>query len=156
MASKPIVPITTGKEDYAERLASVIGSAFARDALNRAVVLTKDSLPNDSEISDERRAEHFLPHIRNQAKNGAVLVESGNWAAVALWHVLRTPLKRALLTGRQGSARSSCSFTRPKRSTATDGGIYRQILRHQEKVFGRTPALVLGSHRKRPEENRVG
>lgn len=91
MASKSILPITTGKEDYAERLAGVVGSAFARDALNRAVILAKDSLPNDAEISGERRAQHFLPLIKNQAGNGGILVEAGNWAAVAVWSDARTP-----------------------------------------------------------------
>lgn len=90
MASKSNIPITTGKEDY-DRLASVIGSAFARDALNRAVILTRDSLPNDAEISDEYRTQHFLPLVRTQAENGGVLVEAGNWAAVAVWHVPRIP-----------------------------------------------------------------
>ncbi|KAF3014060.1 hypothetical protein E8E14_012028 [Neopestalotiopsis sp. 37M] len=83
MASKP--PISVGDIAYAERLAQVIGAAFARDALNRAVMLTTDGSPNDAQITVERRADFLLPSIRSKAAHGALLVEAGDWAAVALW-----------------------------------------------------------------------
>lgn len=85
MASKP--PISVGDIAYAERLAQVIGAAFARDALNRAVMLTTDGSPNDAQITVERRADFLLPSIRSKAAHGALLVEAGDWAAVALWYV---------------------------------------------------------------------
>ncbi|CZR67880.1 uncharacterized protein PAC_17779 [Phialocephala subalpina] len=85
MASKSLPPITVGKDEYAERIAHVIADAFAGDALNRAAVLSLDSLPNDAEIPRERRIKHFLPSIKTRVGLGAHLVEAGDWAAVALW-----------------------------------------------------------------------
>ena len=85
MTLKKLPPITTGKDEYSERLASVIASAFAGDALNRAALLSSDKLPNGVEISAERRTQHFLPSIKKKAASGAILAEAGDWAAAALW-----------------------------------------------------------------------
>ena len=85
MTSNSLPPITVGNEEYAERIANVISEAFARDPLSRAALLSLDSLPNDAEIPTERRIKHFLPGIKKKAASGALLVEAGNWAAVALW-----------------------------------------------------------------------
>jgi hypothetical protein len=79
--------VTIGGEAYVERVAKVICTAFAVDALNRAVLLQLDSLPNDAEISIERRIRHFTPSIQNSAKSGSLLMEAGNWAAAAVWYV---------------------------------------------------------------------
>jgi hypothetical protein len=88
MTPRTLPAISTGKEEYAERFATVIGTAFAGDALNRAALLTKDSLPNDTVISDEQRTKHFLLGIRNKAETGGILVEAGDFAAVAVWSVV--------------------------------------------------------------------
>lgn len=85
MSYKSLPPITVGKDEYAERVAQVIAEAFAGDALNRAAILSKDSLPNDTVISRERWIEHVLPSIQSKVAVGAHLVEAGDWAAVALW-----------------------------------------------------------------------
>jgi hypothetical protein len=85
MSTYNLPPVTLGGEEYSDRFASVIGAAFANDALNRAVILMEDSLPNDAIISDKRRHEHFLAPIRKHAASGAVVAEAGNWAAVAMW-----------------------------------------------------------------------
>ena len=85
MSPKTLPPITVGNDEYVERLTKVIGEAFARDALNRASILSADSLPNDAEISTSRRVKHFLPGIKRRAASGAFLVEAGDWAAVAIW-----------------------------------------------------------------------
>jgi hypothetical protein len=84
MELQPVISI--GNEAYAEQLALVVGSAFVSDALNRAKLLTVDSMTNDAEITVERRASYFLPTIRQKALHGALLVEAANWAAVALWY----------------------------------------------------------------------
>lgn len=85
MTLKALPPATVGGEEYAERVTAVVGAAFAGDAINRAVVLQIDSLPSDAEISNERRVEHFLPNIRKRSASGVLLVEAGDWAAVAAW-----------------------------------------------------------------------
>lgn len=85
MPSQILPPITVGTDEYAERIADVLAEAFANDALNRAAVLSSDSLPNDVKIPKERRIKHFLPSIRTRVALGAHLVEAGDWAAVALW-----------------------------------------------------------------------
>ena len=92
MGIKTLPPITTGSEEYAERFATVIGAAFASDALNRAVLLIKDDLPNDAVLSDERRAQHFFAGIKNKAETGGILVEAANFAAVAVWFVISSSL----------------------------------------------------------------
>lgn len=92
MASKPLISV--GGVSYAERVAQIIGSAFARDALNRAIMLTTDGLPNNAQITVDRRASHLLLGIREKAVHGALLVEAGDWAAVALWYVLSALLFR--------------------------------------------------------------
>ena len=51
-------------------------------------MLQLDDLPNDADITDERRFKHFLPNIKSGAAAGATLVEAGNFAAVAAWYVL--------------------------------------------------------------------
>ena len=85
MALKTLPRVTVGKSEYVERVARLIGEAFAQDALNRAAILSKDSLPNDAVISPERRFQHFLPGVQKKLTIGALLVEAGDWAAAALW-----------------------------------------------------------------------
>ncbi|KAF8853230.1 hypothetical protein BDZ45DRAFT_629291 [Acephala macrosclerotiorum] len=85
MPSQTLPSITVGTEEYADRVADVIAEAFADDALNRAAVLSSDSLPKDAKIPKARRVKHFLPSIRTRVALGAHLVEAGDWAAVALW-----------------------------------------------------------------------
>jgi hypothetical protein len=84
----PTLPIvTTGKGEYAERVARVIAVAFINDTLNRVVLLTRHSLPNNTKLSDEPRFNHFLPSIIDKAESGGVLLAAANWAAVAVWFV---------------------------------------------------------------------
>jgi hypothetical protein len=88
MPSIKLPRVTTGSGDYVERLVNLMAAAFARDPLNRAMILYSDSLPNDAEIGHERWVEHFLPSTKNKASSGGILVEAGNWAAAALWCVV--------------------------------------------------------------------
>ena len=83
-----LLPTTFGGEEYAERFTNVTAAAFAGDSLNRAIVLELDDLPNDADITDERRFKQFFPIIKSSAAAGAILVEAGNFAAVAGWYVL--------------------------------------------------------------------
>lgn len=87
MATIALPSITVGGVGYAERVATVISAAFAKDALNRAVLLLLDSLPNSADVSIERRARHFLPNIKSKSESGTHLVEAGDWAATAAWFV---------------------------------------------------------------------
>jgi hypothetical protein len=93
MSSIKLPPVTTGSGEYVERLVDVIAAAFAGDALNRAIILHSDSLPNDAEISHERRVEHFLRSTKSKVSSGGILVEAGNWAAAALWFVVHPRLE---------------------------------------------------------------
>jgi hypothetical protein len=93
MPSIKLPPVTTGGGDYVERLVNVIAAAFVADPLNRAIILYSDSLPNDTDISHERRVEHFLPSTKSKASSGGILVEAGNWAAAVLWFVFRLMLE---------------------------------------------------------------
>jgi len=88
MASRTLPPIKIVNVDQSEQFASVIGEAFAGDALGRANILSRDGLPNDAKIPIERRIKQFLPLIQSKASDGAILVEAGDWAAVALWYVV--------------------------------------------------------------------
>lgn len=86
MASIPTaLPTTTGDVNYIEHLARVIAAAFVDDSLNRYFILSKDSLPNTTVISEEKRFNHFLPGIKKGAETGGVIVEAGDWAGAALW-----------------------------------------------------------------------
>ncbi|KAF5858057.1 hypothetical protein ETB97_004926 [Aspergillus alliaceus] len=98
-AKLPVV--TVGGEAYAERAANIISEAFAHDALNRAMIITSYSLSNEVGVSVERRTYHFLSSIRRKVRDGGLLVEAGNWAAVALWipPCVQTPvLERSILS----------------------------------------------------------
>lgn len=85
MLPRSLPPIDVVNAQYASRITSVLAKAFASDALNRAAILTLDSLPNDAVIPTDRWIKHLLPSIEKKAASGALLVEAGDWAAVGLW-----------------------------------------------------------------------
>jgi hypothetical protein len=77
------------KQDEVVRFAQVLCSAFSNDPLNRYLFLGRESRPDHpkllADVHTEERLEYWLPGILKRFKNGEVLAQSSNWAAVALW-----------------------------------------------------------------------
>ncbi len=62
-----------------------MAAAFEDDALERYVILVSDNLPNSTVIPRQRHLEHFTTSIAEKGKAGAIISESGDWGAAALW-----------------------------------------------------------------------
>ena len=77
------------KPDEVVRFAQVLCSAFSNDPLNRYLFLGRESRPDHPKLADdaEEKLEYWLPGTRKRFEKGSVLVQSSNWAAVALWCV---------------------------------------------------------------------
>ncbi|KIW54536.1 hypothetical protein, variant [Exophiala xenobiotica] len=75
------------KPDEVVRFAQVLCSAFSNDALNRYLFLGRESRPDHPKLADDadEKLEYWLPGTRKRFEKGSVLVQSSNWAAVALW-----------------------------------------------------------------------
>jgi hypothetical protein len=82
--SAPVVTTSTSSE-YIERFANVIGASFVNEPLNRWITLYNESLPNDTILTPEKVAQHFLPDIKKKVEAGASIAEAGDWAAAAQW-----------------------------------------------------------------------
>ncbi|EXJ80278.1 hypothetical protein A1O1_08420 [Capronia coronata CBS 617.96] len=68
------------------KFTSVIAAAFADDALNRYIFLGRESRPGHPKLSQpELRLQYWLPHIRSRLEGGGILLQTHDWAAVALW-----------------------------------------------------------------------
>jgi hypothetical protein len=72
-------------ESQVEHFMTVISAAFAGDALNRAAMLYSSSLPNSTAFTQKQVEDYFRPSTVKKAGSGAILLEAGDWAAVALW-----------------------------------------------------------------------
>lgn len=79
------VELTVGGEDYITRMSEVIAAAFLNDPIARYFYLTEDDLPNDAEVSVERRARGTAERLEKRIVVGPHLVEAANWAAGAVW-----------------------------------------------------------------------
>ncbi len=77
---------TISREEDVRQFAQVVGAAFSNDYLNRYLFLGRESRPDHPKLSDaDLRAEYWLPPITNRLKSGGILVQTYDWAAVALW-----------------------------------------------------------------------
>jgi hypothetical protein len=77
---------TISQDEDVARFAQVIGAAFSNDALNRYLFLGRESQPDHPKLSQpDLRVEFWLPLITTRHKNGGVLVQTYDFAAVALW-----------------------------------------------------------------------
>lgn len=85
MSSNTSLPIvTTGSSSgYIERFANVIGASFVDEPLNRWITLYNEALPNNTILTPENIAHHFLPDIRKKVEAGAPIADAGNCAAAA-------------------------------------------------------------------------
>ncbi|KAL9114854.1 MAG: hypothetical protein Q9227_001097 [Pyrenula ochraceoflavens] len=82
--------MTTGSSDeYIKKLIPIIAYGFSTSSITRrAIVETDAHLPNPTSLSSitlERLEEHFAPSCYGLTRDGAIIAESGNWAAAALW-----------------------------------------------------------------------
>ncbi|KAK4943429.1 hypothetical protein LTR10_016920 [Elasticomyces elasticus] len=80
----PFARIT--KVEELENFARVIAGAFSNDALNRFIFLGRESRPDHPKLDDsEGRVQYWLPIVKSRFETGAILIQSSDWAAVALW-----------------------------------------------------------------------
>ncbi|KIV88030.1 hypothetical protein, variant [Exophiala mesophila] len=79
-------PQSSRLPDRKSRFAQVIAEAFYNDPLNRWLRLGDESKPDNPKLQNPQLAlDHWLPLVRGRADNGGVLVQTYDWAAVALW-----------------------------------------------------------------------
>ena len=72
--------------DHIVQFAQVIAEAFYNDPLNRWLRLGDESKPDNPKLQNPQLAfDHWLSVVRGRADNGGVLVQTYDWAAVALW-----------------------------------------------------------------------
>lgn len=82
--TKPLQKITDASEIH--RFSSIAAAAFSQDALNRYLYLGRESHPEHPKLEQpELRAKYWEAIIGPRFDSGAILVESHDWAAVALW-----------------------------------------------------------------------
>lgn len=75
----------TDPDDIAQ-FAGVIAEAFNNDPLNRWLRLGDESKPDNPKLQHPHLAlDHWLPVVRGRAEKGGILVQTYDWAAVALW-----------------------------------------------------------------------
>jgi hypothetical protein len=84
--TKPLRKITDASD--LSQFASIIAAAFSQDALNRYLFLGRESNPEHPKIQSlEFRTKYWEAIVQPRFENGAILVESHDWAAIALWYV---------------------------------------------------------------------
>ncbi|KAL4973829.1 hypothetical protein BDW66DRAFT_168303 [Aspergillus desertorum] len=82
---QPKPAITTGGPEYAERVADVIAAAFASSHFTAYVLRNPESTWASDSIPESIIGPHFRKSITSRAETGAILVEAGGFAAVAVW-----------------------------------------------------------------------
>ncbi|KAF2121244.1 hypothetical protein BDV96DRAFT_640639 [Lophiotrema nucula] len=95
--------------DEVPKFSSVVASAFLGDALNRYLYLGRESRPDHPKFTDEQfdlRVQYWEKIIRPRFETAAILVQSHDWAAVALWFPpgVEKPPMRDLSTLSEGVA----------------------------------------------------
>lgn len=79
---KPLRQLTDVSE--VTKFASIVGDAFGPDALNRYLYLGRESNPEHPKLQ-ESRTPYWEAVCKPRFEAGAILVESHDWATVALW-----------------------------------------------------------------------
>ncbi|KAI1609316.1 hypothetical protein EDD37DRAFT_612873 [Exophiala viscosa] len=87
MAAKVTVPYArVTKVEELKNFAQVIAAAFSNDALNRFIFLGRESRPDHPKLKEwEKRVQYWLPVVQSRFETGAILIQTCDWAAVALW-----------------------------------------------------------------------
>jgi hypothetical protein len=84
--TKPLRKITDLSD--IPKFAAIIAAAFSQDALNRYLFLGRESNPEHPKIQSlEFRTKYWEAIVQPRFESGAILVESHDWAAIALWYV---------------------------------------------------------------------
>ncbi|KIX95940.1 uncharacterized protein Z520_08195 [Fonsecaea multimorphosa CBS 102226] len=77
---------TVNEEEDLLKFAHVIAAAFSNDALNRYLFLGRESHPDHPKLAHfDNRVQYWLPHIRSRFENGGILIQTFDYAGVALW-----------------------------------------------------------------------
>ncbi|OCT54501.1 hypothetical protein CLCR_00919 [Cladophialophora carrionii] len=77
---------TITRDEDVPRFAQVICAAFSNDALNRYLFLGRESRPDHPKLTQhDLRVEFWIPLITDRYRNGGILVQTYDFAAVALW-----------------------------------------------------------------------
>ncbi|EXJ63615.1 uncharacterized protein A1O5_11376 [Cladophialophora psammophila CBS 110553] len=80
------VPNTISGEEDLHKFAHVIAAAFSNDALNRYLFLGRESQPDHPKLEHfDHRVQYWLPHIKTRFEGGGILIQTYDWAGVALW-----------------------------------------------------------------------
>lgn len=70
------------------KFAALVAAAFSQDELNRYLLLGRESNPEHPKIQTLAfRTKYWEAIVRPRFEGGAILVESYDWAAIALWYV---------------------------------------------------------------------
>jgi hypothetical protein len=80
-------PTATAATDLT-KVISIIASAFEATPLTNAFIVEIDNTPPphpNPSIDHARRVKHFATGIQDNAANGAIVLEAGNYSAVAIW-----------------------------------------------------------------------
>jgi hypothetical protein len=88
MAAKVIAPYTRVTEaNELRKFAQVIAGAFSNDAVNRFIFLGRESRPDHPKLTQfEERVQYWLPVVQTRFETGAILIQTSDWAAAALWY----------------------------------------------------------------------
>lgn len=80
----PLTRVTT--PDDVAKFATIITSSFTEDAVNHYLYLGLDARPDNPILQrNELRVQYWMKVIQPRLECGAILVQSHDWAAVALW-----------------------------------------------------------------------
>lgn len=90
-AIRELPRVTVGGPEYANRVADVMTAAFSRDPLTRYLFIQPDSSWPSDTIPRDFLVPHFQKSVSDRAKAGAELAEAGDFAAAALWYVIKVP-----------------------------------------------------------------
>ena len=99
MAAKVTVPYArVTKAEELKNFAQVIAGAFSNDALNRFIFLGRESRPDHPKLNDwEKRVQYWLPVVQSRFETGAILIQTSDWAAAALWYAALSIYSRCSL-----------------------------------------------------------
>ncbi|KIX03053.1 uncharacterized protein Z518_06603 [Rhinocladiella mackenziei CBS 650.93] len=79
---------TVQRDEDVSKFAQVIAAAFANDTLNRYMFLGRESRPDHPKLSQtDLRVAFWQPLMASRFEKGGILVQTYDWAGVALWWV---------------------------------------------------------------------
>lgn len=80
----PFVRVT--RQEELVNFAQVLAGAFSNDRLSRYLYLGRESRPDHPKNSQhDERVRYWLPAVQSRFEKDSLLLQSFDWAAVALW-----------------------------------------------------------------------